>query len=214
MSEVGGGPGQGLRTLLAEIDPHWLAGIDPALLTAGRESRLGRQVMLRCLEQAPASALFAPAPEPAVDRIAAAWPRERLDAFLRNLGVLAFAPAIRAEIGREPVRRLKETLGKRYLLALDRQVWDGQVPPTLLARLQARLAEALAGPDPAAVLPAMFARQGRAELRHWAATHEPPLADWVLLLYSGDPGARAHLPAGAVARLHAHHTAPAPGGGN
>lgn len=199
---------QALRTLLTELDPHWLDGVDQALLPAGRESRLGRQVILRCLARAPVTALFAPSPEPALERMAATWPRIRLDAFQRNLGILAFAPAIRAEIGREPVRRLKEALGKRYLLALDRQVWDGQVPPALLARLQARLAEALAGPDPAAGLLAMLARQGRAELRHWGATHEPALADWALLLNPADPALRAHLPAGAVARLHAHHAAP------
>ena len=197
--------GQGLGSLLTEIDPHWLQGIDPALLAAGRESRLGRQVLLRCLAQAPVSALFAPAPEPVLDRVAAAWPRQRLDSFLLNLGVLAFAPAIRAEIGREPVRRLKAALGKRYLLALDRQMWDGQVPAALLARLQLGLAGALSDPDPLARLQAMFAGHGRAELRQWGAVHEPALADWALLLYPADPAARGHLPAGAVARLHAHH---------
>lgn len=201
--------GQGLGTLLREIDPHWLQGIDPALLAAGRETRLGRQVLLRCLAQAPARALFAPAPEPVLDRIAVAWPRERLDSFLLNLGVLAFAPAIRAEIGREPVRRLKAALDKRYLLALDRQMWDGQVPPGLLARLQERLGAAVSDPDAPAMLRALFARHGRAELRQWGATHEPALADWTLLLYPADPGTRGHLPAGAVARLHAHHAAPA-----
>ena len=205
--------GTGLGVLLAEIDPQWLDGIEPALLAAGRESHLGRQVMLRCLAQAPVTALFAPSPEPTLDRIAATWPRERLDSLLRNLGVLAFAPAIRAEIGREPVRRLKQALGKRYLLALDRQMWDGQVPPALLARLQARLSESLASPDPA-MLRAMFSRHGRAELRHWGATHEAALAEWVLLLHPADPEVRAHLPAGAVARLHAHHAVAAPGDGN
>lgn len=203
---------QGLRTLLTELDPHWLDGVDPALLAGGRESRLGRQVLLRCLAHAPVTALLAPAPVPVLDRVAAAWPRDRLEALQRNLGILAFAPAIRAEIGREPVRRLKEALGKRYLLALDRQMWDGQVPGALLARMQSRLAEAVASHNPTAVLLAMVSRQGRAELRQWAATHEPALADWVLLLHPADSTVRAHLPAGAVARLHAHHAA-APAGG-
>lgn len=205
--------GEGLRTLLTELDPQWLDGIDPELLPAARESRLGRLVLLRCLSRAPVSALLAPAPEPALDRVAVAWPRDRLDALERNLGILAFAPAIRAEIGREPVRRLKDALGKKYLLALDRQMWDGQVPPALLVRMQARLAEAVGGPEPTAVLLAMFSRQGRAELRQWAGIHEPALADWVLLLHPSDPTTRAHLPAGAVARLYAHHAAP-PAGGN
>lgn len=203
--------GPGLGTLLKEIDPHWLPDIDPGLLASGRETRLGRQVLLRCLAIAPIKALFAPSPEPVLDRVATAWPRDRLDSFLLNLGVLAFAPAIRAEIGREPVRRLKAALDKRYLLALDRQMWDGQVPPALLARLQERLGAAVSDPDPSAMLRALFARHGRAELRQWGAIHEPALADWVLLLYPADPGTRGHLPAGAVARLHAHHAA-APAG--
>ena len=44
----------------------------------------------------------------------------------RDLGALAFAPAIRAEVRREPVRQLKRALGNSYLLALDKQVWDGR----------------------------------------------------------------------------------------
>ena len=204
MSEVAAGPGLG--TLLAEVDPQWLDGVDPALAAAGRQSRLGRAVLLRCLA-APTGALLAPSPEPVLDRTARTWPRTRLEPFLRNLGVLSFAPAIRAEIGREPVRRLKETLGKRYLLALDRQMWDGQVPPALQARLQQRLAEAVAAPEPGPALLALFARQGRAELRHWAGTHDAALAEWTQLLHAADPEPRAHLPAGAVARLHAHHAA-------
>lgn len=204
MSDVAAGTGLG--TLLAEVDPQWLEGLDPALMAAGRQSRLGRAVLLRCLA-APTGALLAPSPEPALDRTAMAWPRARLDPFLRNLGILAFAPAIRAEIGREPVRRLKEALGKRYLLALDRQMWDGQVPPVLQARLQQRLSDAVAAPDPRAALLGLCARQGRAELRHWAATHDAALAEWTQLLHATDPEPRAHLPAGAVARLHAHHAA-------
>src|SRR5690606_3355084 len=75
---------QGLRTLLTELDPHWLDGVDPALLAGGRESRLGRQVLLRCLAHAPVTALLAPAPVPVLDRVAAAWPRDRLEALQRN----------------------------------------------------------------------------------------------------------------------------------
>lgn len=197
----------GLRTLLSEIDPAWLGGIDPRLLASARESRLGQRMLGRGLAAKEAAPLLAPSPKPEVARLAQQWPRVRLEPLVRNLGVLAFAPAIRAEIGREAVRRLKQTLENRYLLALDRKIWDGKVEPVVGARLSARLSEALQQTEPSAALLGMFARQGRRELRAWAGTRDAALASWVMLLYPPDDEGRPHLPAHAVDNLYSHHAA-------
>lgn len=194
-----------LRTLLAEVDPSWLDGLDPALFSRARESRLGRRMLARWLADGAGAALLAPAPQPALERVAKRWPRSKLESLLRNLGVLAFAPVIRAEVGREPVRRLKHALDKRYLLALDRKVWDGEVGHDTRTYLEASLASALDHPEPTPALLAMFARHGRAELRAWATPRDPLLAEWVALLHPRDPDPRAHLPVAAVQQLYSIH---------
>jgi hypothetical protein len=130
-------------------------------------------------------------------------------ALMRDLGALAFAPAIRAEVRREPVRRLKQALGNSYLLALDNTVWNGRVDPEAARRLAAELAQALAA-DAASedhtALYALLDRQGHAELIEWAGSHERALGEWARLLQPRDAALdQARLPEKAVQRVYAHH---------
>ncbi|MGH8031556.1 MAG: hypothetical protein ACREO8_04130, partial [Luteimonas sp.] len=137
-------------------------------------------------------------------------------ALIRDLGVLAFAPAIRSEVRREPVRILKHTLGNGYLLALDNAVWDARVDGKLSTALSRALDAAVAiakkteQPD---AIHALLDLQGRSELCRWAAPRDAALADWVTLQFPRETRAAAHLPETQLQFLHAHHQSRAAGTG-
>lgn len=198
-----------LQTLLAEVDPSWYDDLEPALLSQARESPLGRRLLARWLAAGAASTLLAPAPGAGPLDVVARWPRAGVAALTRDLGALAYAPAIRAEVRREPVRRLKQALGNSYLLALDNTVWNGRVDPAIARRLAAELDRALAadaaGEDDSALY-ALLDRQGRAELNEWADGHERALSEWARLLQPSGAGLDpAHLPEKPFLRVYAHH---------
>lgn len=197
-----------LRALLAEVHPAWHGagdgGLDPALLRRACDSALGRRLLATALAAGPASHLLAPSPD-GPGALIARWSRVRLDALHRDLGVLAYAPAIRAEIGREPVRRLKSTLGSSYLLALDRSVWDAKVEPDVHTRLADALRHALSAHDGTTTLLRTFALQGRAELQAWASHRDPALAQWARLLEAPEALPPAHLPEKPVLVVQTHH---------
>lgn len=200
-----------LQTVLAEIDPGWYvpaggAPLDVQLIHRARGSALGERMLARWLATGPAAALLAPTPQREIGSTAVRWPRARLGPFLRDLGVLAMAPAIRAEVGRDAVRRLKQALGNSYLLALDRTVWDGRVPAEVQLALGASLRGALvADPEGHAGLYALFDRQGRAELQRWAQEQDRALGEWAVLLHPREEDIPVVLPAKQVQLLHEHH---------
>ncbi|MCD9029460.1 hypothetical protein LDO26_14795 [Luteimonas sp. BDR2-5] len=206
-----------LQALLAEVDPAWYASgagaadadaeaLPPALLQRALGSRLGRRLLAGGLAAGPAAHLLAPAPGDGFAGLIARWPRARLTALHRDLGALAYAPAIRAEIGRDAVRRLKLALGNSYLLALDRTVWDGKVEAATQARLADALREVMAsGDDIAPALFPLLEQQGRAELQAWAARRDTALGDWARLLHPPAGLPPAHLPEKPVLVLHTHH---------
>ncbi|MDR7194699.1 hypothetical protein [Luteimonas terrae] len=198
-----------LEALLAEVDPRWHgaseAGLDDALLQRAHMSRLGRRLLAGALADGPAASLLAPSPE-GFSGLIARWPLARLTALHRDLGVLAYAPAIRAEVGRDAVKRIKAVLGSSYLLALDRSVWDAKVDASLQSTLVATLATVLASGD--AFGPRLFEvleLQGRAELQTWARQREPALADWAQLVYPPGQLPSAHLPEKPLLVVHTHH---------
>lgn len=198
-----------LEALLAEVDPRWHdAGedaVDAALLERARASRLGRRLLAGALAEGPASRLLAPSPGGYLG-LMTRWSRPRLDALHRDLGVLAYAPAIRAEVGREAVKRLKTHLAGSYLLALDRSIWDAKIEPGLQGRLACTLGEALSatGASPNRLFD-LLELQGRSELQTWAGQREPALADWARLLHPPIELPPAHLPQKPVLVVHAHH---------
>lgn len=200
-----------LQALLSEIDPSWFAAgaepLPPDLLRRARGSALGRRLLVRgLLQDGAAQALLAPRPGQDFATMATRWSRARLGRLTRDLGVLAYAPLIRGEVRREPVRRLKRALGNSYLLALDPSVWDAKVPQDVARRLAAAWEGALqaAGSDDAPLMD-LFARQGRDELRAWAAQREPALGEWVALLHPREGAGPAHLPEKPVLLLCTHH---------
>lgn len=205
-----------LRAVLAETDASWHGQnederIAPELLAAGRESAIGRRLLGAWLAAEAAPALLAPQPGAGFAAAALRWPRARVERLVRDLGALAYAPAIRAEVRREPVRRLKQALDNAYLLALDSQVWDGKVQNQLALQLGEHLDRALRAADDAPLY-ALLDLRGRAELRLWAERRDPGLADWTRLLlprqvHDEAPALVAHLPPDVVERLHTHHGA-------
>jgi len=198
-----------LQALLAEVDPSWYDTLEPELLSRAQDSRLGRRLLARWLAAGAASQLLAPAPGGGANDVVARWPRASVEALTRDLGALAFAPAIRAEVRREPVRRLKQALGNGYLLALDNTVWNGRVDPAVGKRLAGALHQALAddaaGEDDTS-LHALLDRQGRAELNEWASNNERALAEWARLQQPSDAVFEtAHLPEKPLLRVYSHH---------
>lgn len=204
-----------LQAVFAAVDGDWFhqpdaaapEAIDAALLERAAASALGRRMLARWLMAQVDGALFAPRPDGALPAAVLRWPRAVLSPLLRDLGVLAHAPAIRAEVRREPVRQLRRALGNSYLLALDKQVWDGEVDAALAARLRAALDAALRVRGDDAPLLGLLERHGRGELQAWAAQHDPALAEWTLLQFPREPLPTAHLPEAQVRFLHDHHLA-------
>lgn len=211
-----------LHALLGEVHSHWLDGcvddgdgaLDPALQARGRDSVLGRRLLCRWLASGAGAAVLAPAPGEGAASVVSRWPRPRLMRLIRDLGSLAFAPAIRAEIRREPVRILKGALGTSYLLALDPVVWDGHVDREVALHLQRALAPTLVAPadEPGAGVDAstrplldVLDRQGRAELAAWSRRNDPPLGAWLALLHPPEEYGPAHLPDATVLKLCMHH---------
>lgn len=203
-----------LHALLGELHPDWHAGnadaaLDPQLAARARDSALGRRLLLRTLPAGFMDGLFAPTPGGGTcASMRQRWPRSRVQALVRDLGVLAHAPVIRAEVRREPVRQLRRTLGNSYLLALDPAVWDARVDRDVHARLSSHWEALLAETDflsDAAPLGELLERQGRGELFAWASRRNRPLADWMRLLHAQEAPAPAHLPEKALLLVVSHH---------
>lgn|SRR5690606_6642914 len=202
-----------LQALLTQVDPGWYSRsgepLDPRLLAAARRSRLGLRLLARSLlRDGGAEALLAPRPGAATPTAILRWPRAKLARLVRDLGVLSYAPLIRAEVRREPVRRLKQALAGSYLLALDPTIWNARVERDVQHRLEQAwepLWNGRDGPPDDARLYAVLERQGRNELRHWAARRDPPLGEWVALLHPPEDAGPAHLPEKPVLLLATHH---------
>ncbi len=208
----------GLQMLLREVDSGWYqptadastAELDTALLKRAQSSPLGRRMLARWLATGAGAALLAPRPDGRIASAVSRWPRPRLAGLVRDLGALAFAPAVRAEVRRDHVSLLKRMLGNGYLLALDSSVWDASVVPAVRAELAAALghaaATAQASGTPVAVHE-LLDRQGRGELRAWAVQRDPALADWAMLQFPREDLPIAVLPEKQVLFLHSHHEA-------
>jgi hypothetical protein len=199
-----------LQALLADVHPRWHDAdgdaMDAALLRQACGSRLGRRLLAGGLAEGPARTLLAPSPGAGATTLMSRWSRPRMDALHRDLGVLAYAPAIRAEVNRATVKHLKHLLANAYLLALDRTVWDARVDPALQSALGLTLAPLLAGDDASRI--ALFAAlelQGRAELQAWALQREPALAEWARLMHAPGTLPSAHLPEKPVLVVLTHH---------
>lgn len=203
-----------LQAVLAEVEPDWYATadaacIDASLLARARASALGERILARwLLQDGHAQALLAPNPQRDIAPEAVRWPRAQVALLARDLGVLAYAPAIRSEVGRDAVRRLKQALGNSYLLALDRTVWDGRVEPLAMTRMTERLRAAVTQDDAAhAALYALLDAHGRSELRECTEPELAAIGEWARLLQprrSAEP-APTVLPAAQVWMLYEHH---------
>ena len=60
-------------------------------------------MLVRTLPATLTTTLLAPRPDGALAAAVVRWPRARLATLLRDVGALAYAPVIRAEVRREPV---------------------------------------------------------------------------------------------------------------
>lgn len=197
-----------LQPLLAEVDAAWFRDVDPRLAQKAKRSPLGQRMLSVWLMHDHAPTLFTPTPARNFGGIAEKWSRSRLAWLVRDLGILAYAPAVRGEVRRDPVRRLRNLLGNSYMLALDRSIWDGKVAPALEHRLSSTLGVVVASTaNRDDDIWELLELQGLQELRHWAVRHEPELAEWAKLMAPPLPEGVAHLPPEPVRMLHDHHVA-------
>jgi hypothetical protein len=194
-----------LRKLLADVDPSWYSGVDQTLLRSARDSALGRQLLGHWLAADYAAVLLAPKPAAEFATAARVWQRQRLQPLCRDLGTLAYAPAIRSDVKRSSVLFFKHILGNGYLLALDPSVWDGKVDVASGLLLTDALQSALASDHADLAFTTLLDAQGRAELRGWARNRDPALAEWLILSYPPEPDLKRYLPEKQVLRLQLHH---------
>ena len=202
-----------LYTLLSEVHRDWysktgsakrLINVDAKLIEKARRTPLGQRMLARWL-LADAPNLLAPHPA-GLSNVITLWSQERINHLVRDLGILAFAPAIRAEIGREPVRILKKALGNSYLLALDKTIWDGNVSRSELAEMRAELNAVLVASDSEDHgLYQVFEKQGRSEFLRWGKTHKQQLAEWMQLQRAKEQSVTTYLPDHAVLIVFGHH---------
>lgn len=206
-----------LQALLREVDPCWYIGADgsgdalePAIVVKAQSSPLGRRMLARWLVRHAAPSLLAPSPDGGTPAVVSRWTRPRLLGLVRDVGALAFAPAVRAEVRRDHVAQLKRCFGNGYLLALDNAIWDAKVAPKLMASLGERLESAAARAKTAgkpAPIHELLDVQGRAELTQWAQGRDPALADWVVLQSPREPSLTTALPEKQMLFLLTHHEA-------
>ena len=103
--------------------PAWFHPMDEQIVGRARQSRYGRRLLARCLAGRPAPVLFGSYPASVPQALAnQQWmlsPATVLEDLALDLGVAAFAPAIRQRVARTDVLRLRRTLGpRRYADAL------------------------------------------------------------------------------------------------
>lgn len=172
------------RAALDDVHPAWFAGWDAALVNEARQHALGRRLMALTLAQEAAPVLFGSLPAVIPHALSGSdWmllPGDRLAELTLDLGVAAFAEAIRRCIERQPVVRLRRVLGNdRYTRVLASERGDAQHLP----EMQTELESALVGDE---TLKAAIYQRGLAEWMAFAAPVHPAAIERLRL--SAAPG--------------------------
>ena len=179
-------------------------------------SALGRRHLARAMLRAEPK-VFEPAHERwaawAADEPWLAWPQPELDAFTRELGAIAFGPAVRVTVERGEVLFLREALGlDGWRRAQSADPWNGPAPEAV--RHMGRAVIQRCERDVQALRDAVFER-GKIEFLGHAGRRDARLADRLALAYATAPALpcakESWLPASTVPSLLAARTQPAEG---
>jgi len=193
-----------LRSTLDGAHAERFGDAPPLLVERARASRLGRRMLVRRLERE-SPLLFALDAANDCEWIPrhpwALFSGERLRGAAFDLGALAFAPALRAKVGRDEVLTLREAIGAaRLSFVLSSDPWQRAVPEAVRHCAVTGLARVL---DDAAALADLVRHRGRIELYAYSASLNPMLGERVKLAFAPLPaGERSDvwLPPDAVAR--------------
>jgi hypothetical protein len=200
--------------LLDSLHPARCPALPAPLLERARASALGRRHIVRAALHA-APAVFAPDQgrwrtwedqEPWLR-----WTCAELEAFTRELGALAFGPALRIAVERSEVLFLREALGLEvWRRAQSADIWGGPAPEAV--RHMGRAVMQRCGRDAAALRAAVFER-GEIEFLAHAGRRDPRLAERLALAYATAPVLpcikECWLPAAAVPAVLAAQAVPA-----
>lgn len=197
---------QHAQALLDGLHPERCVGVPVDLLEHARRSALGRRHLARAaLRTAPA--VFAPDHErwqawfDTEDWLH--WPYTTLETFTRELGAVAFGPALRVAVERSEVLFLREAFGlEAWRRAQSADPWCGAAPEAV--RHMGRAVMQRCDRDAQALRDAVFER-GKIEFLGHAGRSDAGLAERLALAYASAPALpcikECWLPAGTVASL-------------
>lgn len=188
-------------------------GMPGTLLERSRASALGRRHLARAMLRAQPQ-VFDPehgrwegwiADEPWL-----AWRQPDIDAFTRELGAIAFGPAVRVTVERGEVLFLREALGlEAWRRAQSADPWGGPAPEAV--RHMGRAAIQRSARDAQALRDAVYER-GKIEFLGHAGRRDAKLAERLALAYATAPALpcakESWLPAAAVPALLAERIRP------
>ncbi len=205
------------RAVLDGLHPaRWPAVAGP-LLERSRTSALGRRHLARTmLREQPH--VFEPDHERwdswAADEPWLAWPQADLDAFTRELGAIAYGPAVRVTVERGEVLFLREALGlDDWRRAHSADPWRGPAPEAV--RHMGRAVIQRCERDAQALREAVYER-GKIEFLGHAGRRDARLAERLALAYATAPALpcakESWLPAATVPALLAERARPSADG--
>ncbi|MFC4763265.1 hypothetical protein [Dyella koreensis] len=197
---------QHAQALLDGLHSERCVGVPADLLEHARCSALGRRHLARAALRA-APAVFAPDHErwqawsEAEDWLH--WPHATLETFTRELGAIAFGPALRVAVERSEVLFLREAFGlDAWRRAQAADPWRGAAPEAV--RHMGRAVMQRCERDAQALRDAVFER-GKIEFLGHAGRNDARLAERLALAYASAPALpcikECWLPAGTVAGL-------------
>lgn len=201
------------QAALDGLHPSRWPGVPATLLERSRHSGLGRRHLARAmLREQPR--VFGPDSGRWDDWVAQepwlAWPQPEIDTFTRELGAIAFGPAVRVTVERGEVLFLREALGlDAWRRAQAADPWGGPAPEAV--RHMGRAAIQRCGRDAQSLRDAVYER-GKIEFLGHAGRRDVRLAERLALAYATAPtlpcAKESWLPATAVPALLAERAKP------
>lgn len=204
---------QHAQAALDGLHPSRWPGMRDVLIERSRVSALGRRHLARAMLRAQPR-VFEPEQARWEDWAAEepwlAWAQPDIDAFTRELGAIAFGPAVRVTVERGEVLFLREALGlEAWRRAQSADPWGGPAPEAV--RHMGRAAIQRCERDAQALRDAVYER-GKIEFLGHAGRRDARLAERLALAYANAPALpcakESWLPAAAVPALLAERIRP------
>ena len=206
MMNVDDAPSRLLDAALDGAHHGYFGGLPDALLAGGRNSSIGRRMLMRrLLPHAPRVTLdLASVTGELIDAHPwALWNTQRLHDAAADLGALALVPGLRDCVEREKVLMVRAAIGSRRLAMVLQFNAGARVSGSGVARARKALAAALGNAEGVAALVSM---RGYRELAGYAARIHPAFGERIRLVFRPEwrnDRADTWLPADVVVRYFA-----------